>query len=255
MLCVSRVRRHRLLGSRIGVNRARRSHRKSDHAPVARSREMIHAGRLGVETAGRQPLQRRFMEFAPVAEIPVARHHRRDAIVGVRVCLNLRVGSDAQQDRVEARLGRIAFEDHRLRARDAGGSHQRGARRGAGRPWHFRRRDPLLRILGGDRGGPRDRHGQQTNSNCSSYVHRLFPSHEPRATSHEPRATSHDLRPLARRRNQAVQAEVHDHLSVVSCVWPMRNSIIRARVDGPSSTAVPESFPPWSDRFLRMAVP
>src|SRR5262245_29892758 len=84
---------------RVGVGRPRRPGPGdlNRHALTASHREVIRVGRLSVETARRERLERLLVELRAVAKVPRPRNNRRDAIVRMRVRLDLRVRPDAQQ--------------------------------------------------------------------------------------------------------------------------------------------------------------
>src|SRR5688572_21166335 len=86
---------------------------------AARHGEMIRVRWFRIDAARREHLQRLFIERRSVAEVPRARDDGRDAIIGMRVRVDLRVRSDAKEHGVEAGLRRIALQNHGLRSGDA----------------------------------------------------------------------------------------------------------------------------------------
>src|SRR5688572_29560830 len=81
---------------------------------AARRGEVIRVRRFRIDASRRQHLQPRLVEFRAIPEVPRAGDHGGDAIVGMRVSFDLRVRTDAKEHGVEARLRRVALQDHSL---------------------------------------------------------------------------------------------------------------------------------------------
>src|SRR5687767_152985 len=81
---------------------------------AARHGEVIRVRRFRIDASRRQHLQPRLVEFRAISEVPHPGDHGGDAIVGMRVSFDPRVRTDPKEHRVEARLRRVALQNHSL---------------------------------------------------------------------------------------------------------------------------------------------
>src|SRR5262245_43505857 len=61
------------------------------HRLITGARKVLHIRWLGVEAAGGESLQFLLIESRTIADVPGAGYHRRNAIVWMRMCLDLSI--------------------------------------------------------------------------------------------------------------------------------------------------------------------